>query len=252
MGRRRSVRTRPVRRPHDDEFIRAVYDTTRRPELGTLGWPEAEIDGFIDMQFEAQSRHFATAFPDADHRVVLVGDEPAGRLIVDRPETEILMVDIALLPAFQGMGAGGTVVGALCREATPRASRCGATWLWATTPTGSGSVWDSRIAASTAGTWPWNGRGRPRGPERRRHPSAGGRTGRGRGRRGRAPAHEAELHWAGSVAPESALTIRQDSSTTSKSEPVIRVRSWRAVLFQEELGTPLMNQGEPLSATIIP
>jgi len=111
------VTSRPARRPQDDQFFLTVYDSTRRPELTRLGWPEAEIDGFILMQFEAQSRHYATAFPDADHRLVLAGGRPAGRLIVDRPGTELLIVDIALLPAFRGMGAAGTLVRALGREA---------------------------------------------------------------------------------------------------------------------------------------
>ena len=82
-----------------------------------LGWPEAEIEAFMAMQFEAQSRHFATAFPDADHRVVLAGGQPAGRLVVDRPGTELLIVDIALLPAFRGRGTAGTLVEALGQEA---------------------------------------------------------------------------------------------------------------------------------------
>ena len=111
------VRTRPARRPEDDDFFLAVYDTTRRPEMTVVGWPEAEVGAFIRMQFEAQTRHFATVFPDADHRVVTVDGEPVGRLIVDRPGTEILIVDIALLPTRRRMGAGGALVRALCREA---------------------------------------------------------------------------------------------------------------------------------------
>jgi GNAT superfamily N-acetyltransferase len=46
-----------------------------------------------------------------------VGGEPAGRLIVDRSEHEIRIVDIALLPGFRRAGAGGTLVRRLFDEA---------------------------------------------------------------------------------------------------------------------------------------
>ena len=82
-----------------------------------LGWSEAQTDAFIAVQFDAQSRHYAMVFPDAAHLVVLVGGEPAGRLIVDRPGGEIRIVDIALLPRHRGVGVGGALVRQLGEEA---------------------------------------------------------------------------------------------------------------------------------------
>src|SRR5665213_2118169 len=115
-----AVSTRPVAHPEDGAFLLAVFDTTRRSEFSMLGWPDAQMDAFIAMQFDAQSRHYAMVFPDAAHLVVLVGGEPAGRLIVDRPEEEIRIVDIALLPHHRGVGVGGTLVRQLCEEADAR------------------------------------------------------------------------------------------------------------------------------------
>ena len=104
-----AVSTRPVAHPEDGAFLLAVFDTTRRSEFSMLGWPDAQMDAFIAMQFDAQSRHYAMVFPDAAHLVVLVGGEPARRLIVDRPGGEIRIVDIALLPRHRRVGVGGAL-----------------------------------------------------------------------------------------------------------------------------------------------
>ena len=52
--------------------------------------------------------------------------------------------------------------------------------------------------------------------------------------------------------PESAFTIREDVSTTSKLLPIMLPSACRAVSFQRESGMPLMNQFEPLSASSMP
>jgi ribosomal protein S18 acetylase RimI-like enzyme len=111
------VRTRAVELPGDAAFLLSVYDTTRRAETSLMGWSDTEMDAFIAMQFDAQTRHYATAFPDATSLVVLVGDVRAGRLIVDRSEERILIVDITLLPEFRGTGVGRELVRPLLEEA---------------------------------------------------------------------------------------------------------------------------------------
>src|SRR3954469_23184480 len=53
------------------------------------------------------------------------------------------------------------------------------------------------------------------------------------------------------TAPEPVLIMRPDSSTASKSEPCTLRSIWSTSLFQRSSGTPDMNHGDPLSATII-
>jgi GNAT superfamily N-acetyltransferase len=112
----REISTRAARTAEDDDFMRTVYASTRRPELAALGWSAPEQDAFIRMQFEAQTRQYRTAFPDASHSIVCVDGKPAGRLIVHRSD-EIRIVDIALLPEFRGLGVGGELVSRLLTEA---------------------------------------------------------------------------------------------------------------------------------------
>jgi GNAT superfamily N-acetyltransferase len=114
------VALRPASLPTDDEFLMSVYASTRMPELSGLGWPQANLDAFIRMQFDAQARHYAAVFPDASHSVITVSGQPAGRMIVDRSNSEIRIVDIVLLPQFRRAGVGNVLVRELLDEADER------------------------------------------------------------------------------------------------------------------------------------
>jgi GNAT superfamily N-acetyltransferase len=111
------VSTRPPRIPDDSDFLLSIYASTRRAELASLGWSEAAQDAFIRMQFDAQARFYRESFPNARDYVICVDGERAGRLIVNRSQAEMVIVDIALLPSFRRRGLGGDVVGALLAEA---------------------------------------------------------------------------------------------------------------------------------------
>jgi ribosomal protein S18 acetylase RimI-like enzyme len=75
------------------------------------------------MQFAAQSAHYAQHYTGLTSDMILVGGEPAGRLLVARWAQEIRIVDIALLPAFRGRGAGSELLAELMDEATEMAKR---------------------------------------------------------------------------------------------------------------------------------
>lgn len=109
--------TRPVRLPEDEELLLTVYASTREPELRYLGWPEAEATAFVRSQFDAQTRHYTGFYPGAEHSVVLVDGEPAGRMMVDRSERAAHIVDITLLPRFRRAGVGRRLVQQLLDEA---------------------------------------------------------------------------------------------------------------------------------------
>jgi GNAT superfamily N-acetyltransferase len=121
-----TVTIRAETNPDDERFLLKVYDSTRRSELNVLGWSKAESDAFIKMQFDAQCRHYRSWYPRAIFSVILVSGEPAGRLIVDRSEGGVLIVDLAILPEYQRAGVGSRVVHGLLDEALATGSsvRC--------------------------------------------------------------------------------------------------------------------------------
>jgi GNAT superfamily N-acetyltransferase len=114
------VRSRPACLPADGDFLLSVYAAVRMPELGVLGWSDEQADAFIRMQFDAQDRHYRSVHPQASHSVVTVDGEPAGRLIVERSDEEIRIVDVALLPRFRRAGVGSELLRSLFAEADAR------------------------------------------------------------------------------------------------------------------------------------
>lgn len=110
------VTLRPVV-PEDRVFLVGVYAASRAEELDQVEWPAGAREAFVNMQFDAQSRHYRTANPEGSFDVVEVGGRPAGRLYVDRRPTDIRIIDIALLPAFRGNGIGTALLGGVMEEA---------------------------------------------------------------------------------------------------------------------------------------
>jgi ribosomal protein S18 acetylase RimI-like enzyme len=107
----------------DGSFALSVYASTRAHELAPVPWDEEQKAAFVAMQFEAQSAHYAQHYDGLTSDVVLVDGEPAGRLLVARWREEIRIVDIALLPAFRGRGAGSELLAELIDEATEMGKR---------------------------------------------------------------------------------------------------------------------------------
>jgi len=110
-----SVRLRPVV-DADRETLYRCYASTRTEELSVVDWTDEQKEQFLRMQFHAQSVHYEKFYPNASFQLILVDDEPAGRLYVDRWPNEIRIVDITLLPSFRGRGVGGELLQALIDE----------------------------------------------------------------------------------------------------------------------------------------
>ena len=93
-----------------------MYASTRQEEVAATGWPQEQIDAFLEMQFEAQHRFYHDNYNDTRWDVILVDGEPAGRLYVSRWPEQIRVVDIALVPEFRGRGIGTGLLEELIAE----------------------------------------------------------------------------------------------------------------------------------------
>jgi ribosomal protein S18 acetylase RimI-like enzyme len=111
-----SVALRPAT-ADDYAFFARVYASTRVEELAPVPFTDEQRDAFLAQQFEAQTSHYASAYPGASFDVVLVDGESAGRLIVLRGEREIRLVDVALLPEWRGRGVGTRLLAPILAEA---------------------------------------------------------------------------------------------------------------------------------------
>jgi ribosomal protein S18 acetylase RimI-like enzyme len=101
----------------DGPFLFTVYAGARQEEVAAFGWPAAQQEAFLRMQFQIRTRAYGTAWPDAESRIILQGDRPVGSLLVHRGAKAIHLVDIALLPEARGAGTGSRLIRDLQAEA---------------------------------------------------------------------------------------------------------------------------------------
>jgi GNAT superfamily N-acetyltransferase len=104
--------------PDDRDFLLAVYSSTRDEELSLSGWDDNQKRAFLEMQFRAQSQQYGLCYPQVDSSIILLGDLPVGRFLVDRSGPDIMLVDIALLPGYRNQSIGTTLIQSLLNEAT--------------------------------------------------------------------------------------------------------------------------------------
>src|SRR6185503_19462607 len=114
-----TVELRPVSES-DNEFLLVVYASTREDELAQAEWAEGQKEMFLRWQLDLQRREYETRFPDADYRVIVVDQQPAGRIWVGTDDEQIRLLDIALLPQFQNRGVGTALLQRLKTEAANR------------------------------------------------------------------------------------------------------------------------------------
>jgi GNAT superfamily N-acetyltransferase len=104
-------------------FFARVYASTREEELAQVPFSPEERAAFLAQQFASQSAHYADHYSEATTDVIVVDGDPAGRLMVMRWHDEILIVDIALLPAHRSRGIGTRVLEAIIEEAADAGSK---------------------------------------------------------------------------------------------------------------------------------
>ncbi|MFJ4055656.1 GNAT family N-acetyltransferase [Pseudomonas sp. NPDC089743] len=90
----------------DQVFLRALYATNRATEMATLAWDQATIEHFLDQQWRAQHLHYQAQYPDACFLIIETAHEPIGRASLHWADSHLQIIDMALLPAWQGQGIG--------------------------------------------------------------------------------------------------------------------------------------------------
>jgi ribosomal protein S18 acetylase RimI-like enzyme len=112
----RPVTLRPAT-ADDDRFLEEIYAGTRAAELASVPWTDDQKAAFLHMQFAAQAQYYREHYPDTSFDVIVLDDQPVGRLYVARWTREIRIVDIALLPECCNRGIGTTLIRELQAEA---------------------------------------------------------------------------------------------------------------------------------------
>lgn len=104
----------------DEEFLVQLFASTRPEEITALGANTAAARSFIEMQFTVQRRSYNACYPAAENQIIVINDEPIGRMLVDRTGDAIVLVDIALLENYRDRGIGSLLIRQLIGESVSR------------------------------------------------------------------------------------------------------------------------------------
>jgi ribosomal protein S18 acetylase RimI-like enzyme len=107
---------RPIQ-DSDTPFLAALYASTRQAEMAQSGWPQAEIDLFLVSQFQLQHDYYQQHFQAADFNIVVYEGKDIGRLYTCWEKNMLRLIDIALLPEYQGQGFGREILHDLLEQA---------------------------------------------------------------------------------------------------------------------------------------
>ena len=104
--------------PEDEAFLYRVFAYSRERDMAGLPLPPDQREALLRMQYRSQDAAYRFEFPTLRIEVLECGGEPAGRLITAPQPESLWIVDIAVLPLPQAVGAGAAVLRALMAEAT--------------------------------------------------------------------------------------------------------------------------------------
>jgi GNAT superfamily N-acetyltransferase len=110
------ISLRPIEEA-DMPLLSALYASTRVEELRLVDWPEEQKQAFLHSQFAAQHAYYQEHYRTATFDLILLHEQPIGRIYLDRWPSEIRVVDIALFPAYRRRGIGRAFLHAIQAEA---------------------------------------------------------------------------------------------------------------------------------------
>ena len=108
--------------PGDDDFLRALYTSTR-VDLEVVDWSHEQRVAFCSWQWAAQRTGYRSQHPHASDSIVEMDGVPVGRLLIDESSDVTYVVDVALVPEARGRGLGTTLLEGVQATARERRQR---------------------------------------------------------------------------------------------------------------------------------
>lgn len=107
---------RPVR-PDDEPFLAQLFAFTEQERLALTGADSHTLDKIIRHELAGQQRHYRLLNEDATHCIILAQGHAAGRMVFWENRDEIRLAELAITPAFRGLGVGSAVIDTLKAQA---------------------------------------------------------------------------------------------------------------------------------------
>ena len=94
----------------DQSFIETVFRSTWEKKLSLTYLTEPQKHNFILTQLTAQLADYNLNYKGATYDIILYNNKPAGRLYLWETLKNIRVLEITLLPKFQGRGIGTEIL----------------------------------------------------------------------------------------------------------------------------------------------
>ena len=100
-------------RDEDRDFCAALYASVRSVEMEAVAWSNELKAAFLLSQYELQRDHYHTHYVGAYFLIIESDNLAIGRIYVHLTETELRLMDIALVEPARGYGTGSRLIGRL-------------------------------------------------------------------------------------------------------------------------------------------
>lgn len=105
----------------DEVFLLELYAQTRAEELAQSGLDALQREVFVQMQFRARQTSYQAAYPLAtDEIICTAAGVPVGRVLVDRKQDGMRLIDIEIMTERRRQGFGTQVIRELQYECAAR------------------------------------------------------------------------------------------------------------------------------------
>lgn len=94
----------------DMAFIERLYAGSRAFEMSHSGWPAEQIAAFLGQQCHIQHTYYQTHYPDGQFLIIEHEGQAIGRLYLFWGQASLNLIDITLLPDYQGKGIGTALI----------------------------------------------------------------------------------------------------------------------------------------------
>lgn len=106
----------------DEPFLKRVHDSARHWEFQSLRTDGANdvFHSVLDQQFKNQQNAYFAAYEEAQYSIITWMNKDVGRLYADYQESEVRILDIAVLAEYRDHGIGSVLTKGICIEAGMR------------------------------------------------------------------------------------------------------------------------------------
>lgn len=103
--------------PDDASFLEELVFAVREEEPGFRELPLDERSALLKEQARFQASHYRRVYPTAHFLIIEAGGNPVGRYYIYQAPDHLLVVELSILPDFQGLGIGRELLKSVQAEA---------------------------------------------------------------------------------------------------------------------------------------